>query len=204
MCKCPCLSCATPSPPQAGSWRIKAFNVLFGSQSLSLLSIGFNAAFIVLILTSVVVVLVDSVPSVKESLQYTLSYVELCFTILFTLEYVVRLLSVEHCWMYMISFMGVIDFVSSVPALFALLYTPLATLVLLRILKISRTFRIFKLIGVFKAYGELLATVERCVPAFRTVGDDGVARSLFVRVGGSVSPKTSGAAARAASVSRSQ
>jgi voltage-gated potassium channel len=61
----------------------------------------------------------------------------------------------------MISFMGIIDLLSSIPVLFALIYSPLATLVLLRVLKISRIFRLFKLIGVFKAYSELLLNVER-------------------------------------------
>ena len=107
------------------------------------------------------VVLVDSLQSVKESLGNTMNYVELCFSILFTLEYLIRLMCVRRCWVYMVSFMGIIDLLSAVPALFALLYGPLATLVLLRVLKVSRIFRLFKLIGIFRAYSELLYNVER-------------------------------------------
>ena len=61
----------------------------------------------------------------------------------------------------MISFMGVIDFLSAIPPLFALLYGPLGTLVLLRVLKISRIFRLFKLVKIFRAYSELLMNVEK-------------------------------------------
>ena len=163
MCKCLCLSCSTPGPPRSGGWRSGAYSILFGSQILTKASIGINVTFILLILASIVVVLVDSLQSVKETLGSTMNYVELCFSVLFTLEYIIRLMCVRRCWVYMISFMGVIDFLSAVPALFALLYSPLATLVLLRILKVSRIFRLFKLIGIFKAYSELLFNVERCV-----------------------------------------
>ena len=163
MCKCLCLSCATPGPPRASGWRLSAYNVLFGSQILSKASIGINITFIVLILASIVVVLVDSLQTIKETLGSTMNYVELCFSVLFTIEYVVRLMCVRRCWVYMISFMGVIDLLSAVPALFALLYSPLATLVLLRVLKVSRIFRLFKLVAIFRAYSELLFNVERCV-----------------------------------------
>ena len=164
MCwKCPCLSCATPEEPPVSNWRKHAYSILFGSQIMTRTSIGLNITFIVLILLSIVVVFVDSLQSIKETTGGAFNIIELCLSVLFTIEYLVRLLCVKNCWVYMISFMGIIDMLSSIPVLFALIYSPLATLVLLRVLKVSRIFRLFKLIGIFKAYSELLFNVERCV-----------------------------------------
>ena len=63
---------------------------------MSRVSIGLNVTFIVLILASMVVVLVDSLQTIKETVGYTMNYVELAFSIVFTIEYVVRLLCVKQ------------------------------------------------------------------------------------------------------------
>ena len=137
--------------------------MLFGSRILTKTSVICNAVFIVVILASLAVVLVDSLQSVKDDATTAniLNYVELAFSILFTAEYFVRLVCVRQCVLYMISFMGIVDFLSAVPPLFALLFSPLSTLILLRVLKLTRIFTLFESVGVFRAYHEMLRNVNQ-------------------------------------------
>ena len=159
----PCLSCAAPEPPASNNWRTKTYDVLFGARIVSKTSIVVNVVFALIILASVVVVMVDSLQSVKDDFwtSTVFNYVEIGFSLLFTGEYLLRLLCVHRCHVYMLSFMGVVDFLSAIPPLFSMLYGPLGTLILLRVIKLTRIFRLLHFVGVFRAYNELLQNVSR-------------------------------------------
>jgi voltage-gated potassium channel len=107
---------------------------------------GFDVLLIISILASVVVVMLDSIGSVRL-LHGTLLYgVEWIFTILFTVEYFLRLLCVGRPLKYAVSFYGVVDLLAIVPTYLSLILPGSQYLLVIRILRILRIFRILKLV----------------------------------------------------------
>lgn len=119
------------------------YDVIFGYES----SAGkyFDLALIILITISVVAVLLDSVASINaryHDLLYTLEWI---FTVLFTIEYGLRLYSARSTRGYAFSFYGIVDLCSILPTYLAFLFPGATTLIVVRILRVLRIFRILKL-----------------------------------------------------------
>ena len=99
------------------------------------------------IFLSVLVVMLDSVNSIHAKHKDALLSVEWIFTILFTIEYILRLVCTRRPIKYALSFYGVVDLLSIVPTYLTLLPQAGATqqLLIIRVLRLLRVFRIFKL-----------------------------------------------------------
>jgi voltage-gated potassium channel len=97
------------------------------------------------IVLSVAVVMLDSVEVVRARELLVLDILEWVFTLLFTAEYVVRLLCVERPLRYALSFFGIIDLVSILPTYLGVLLPGFHVLVDVRLLRMLRIFRIVKL-----------------------------------------------------------
>jgi len=106
---------------------------------------AFDVALIVAILGSVAVVMMLTVPSL-ESWHDSLYTVEWGFTILFTLEYALRLWSVNAPAKYARSYLGVIDLVAILPTYISAIFPGANYLLVVRALRVLRIFRILKLI----------------------------------------------------------
>ena len=106
---------------------------------------AFDVALIVAILGSVAVVMMLTVPSL-ESWHDSLYTVEWGFTILFTLEYALRLWSVNAPAKYARSYFGVIDLVAILPTYISAIFPGANYLLVVRALRVLRIFRILKLI----------------------------------------------------------
>ncbi|NHZ35017.1 ion transporter [Massilia rubra] len=105
----------------------------------------FDVLLVAVILLSIAVVILDSVPAATGAIKRPLNMLEWTFTLLFTAEYIARLCCVRHPWRYATSFFGVIDLVSVLPTYFALLVPEASAFLDIRILRLLRIFRIFKL-----------------------------------------------------------
>jgi voltage-gated potassium channel len=106
---------------------------------------AFDGALIVAILLSVGVVMLDSIPAVNARYGRELLVAEWVFTILFTIEYVVRLWSAERPLGYARSFYGLVDLGAIAPTYLAIVFPAGRFLVALRVLRVLRVFRILKL-----------------------------------------------------------
>ena len=106
---------------------------------------NFDILLIIAILASVSVVMLDSVASVKIRWHDWLFAAELFFTLLFTVEYIIRLSVVRSPWRYATSFFGIIDLLSIIPTFLLVLFPASVSLTVVRILRLLRIFRIFKL-----------------------------------------------------------
>jgi len=106
---------------------------------------AFDIALLFAILISVGVVILESVESFSVNFSNVFVYTEWAFTILFTLEYVLRIIISNKKRKYIFSFFGIIDFLSILPAYLSLVFTGMHTLVILRSFRLLRVFRIFKL-----------------------------------------------------------
>lgn len=105
----------------------------------------FDVILLISIGLSVLAVALESVTSIREAYGATLRNIEWFFTILFTIEYILRLISVERPLRYARSFFGIIDFLSIFPTYLALLTPGAQTLLVIRVLRLLRVFRVFKM-----------------------------------------------------------
>jgi len=135
-----------PTPDNGGppaSWRIRLHEIIFEADTP--MGRAFDILLIFSILLSVLAVMLDSIVSVSESYGSLLIAAEWFFTILFTIEYLLRLLCVGRPLKYATSFFGVIDLLSVLPTYLSLLLPGSRYLLVVRILRVLRVFRILKL-----------------------------------------------------------
>jgi voltage-gated potassium channel len=121
----------------------KIYDVIFGYETRA--GRWFDILLILLIIISVSAVLLDSIASVHARYSDLLYRLELIFTVLFTLEYALRLYSTPDKRRYIFSFYGVIDLLSILPTYIAFFYPSAVYLIVVRIMRVLRVFRILKL-----------------------------------------------------------
>ena len=105
----------------------------------------FDVILIIAILLSVLAAILDSVPAINARFHGLLYVMEWMFTILFTLEYALRLYSTNSIRKYALSFYGLVDFFSILPTYLTLLHPEASFLIVIRVLRVMRIFRILKL-----------------------------------------------------------
>lgn len=105
----------------------------------------FDIALLVVILFSIALVMLESVPSVRYEFYPILRILEWIITGIFPAEYLLRIWIVRRPWRYIFSFYGVIDFLSVVPTYLSLLIIGSQSFVVIRVLRLLRVFRILKL-----------------------------------------------------------
>ena len=105
----------------------------------------FDIVLILFIVASIAVVMLDSIESFSSSYGMFFSVAEWVFTVLFTLEYLTRLATVEKPLKYAFSFFGIIDFLAVVPTYLGLVIPAGKYLLVVRVLRVLRIFRILKL-----------------------------------------------------------
>lgn len=144
------------APPD--TLRGKTYDVIFGHEP----GWGryFDAILIALIIGSVAAVMLDSVSSLSSRYGTALLAVEWGVTVLFTLEYVVRLWCVKAPRAYALSFFGIIDLLSILPTFLSVLIPGGQYLAVIRVLRVVRVFRVFKLVR-FLGEASLLSTALR-------------------------------------------
>ena len=107
----------------------------------------FDVLLIWSIIISVALVVIESVQRFKVEYQVFLTAGEWFFTILFTLEYMVRIYVTRRKRAYIFSFYGVVDFLAVLPTYISLILPGAQFFMVIRILRLMRVFRIFKLSG---------------------------------------------------------
>ncbi|MFZ2171705.1 MAG: ion transporter [Methylococcaceae bacterium] len=106
----------------------------------------FDIALIILILASVLTIILDSVAEISQQYREQLSTAEWIFTILFTIEYILRIFCIHRPFKYIASFYGLIDLLAIVPSYISLLIPGSHYLQVIRILRVLRIFRVLKLV----------------------------------------------------------
>jgi len=120
----------------------------------------FNEFLIACIILSVVVVMADSVSTVNESYGTLLYGLELLFTILFTLEYILRLYCADKRIHYARSFFGIVDLLAILPTYLSLIFPGGQYFLAIRILRVLRIFRVFKLVQFIREAGMLIRSLR--------------------------------------------
>ena len=118
----------------------------------------FDVVLLFVILLSIVLVMLESVDEIGATYFSILDSLEWVITILFTLEYIARIVCVKNPKAYIFSFYGIIDFLSTIPKYLSLFIVGTHSLVIIRALRLLRVFRILKLT---RFIGESTNLVER-------------------------------------------
>ncbi len=105
----------------------------------------FDIALIAFILISIIIVMLESNPDLSPQFQGWLTLAEWSVTILFSVEYLLRIWITKHSRRYIFSFFGIIDLLAILPAFIGLLFTGTQMLIVLRSLRLIRIFRVLKL-----------------------------------------------------------
>lgn len=106
---------------------------------------GFDVGLLIAIVASVGAVMLESVAAIRAQHGTTLRVVEWAFTLLFTVEYALRLACVVQPAAYARSFFGLVDLLSIVPTYLSLVLPGSQSLIVIRALRLLRVFRVFKL-----------------------------------------------------------
>ena len=125
------------------SWRKVLYEVIFEADTKA--GKAFDVLLILSILLSVLAVMLNSVASIEEKCGRFLHATEWFFTILFTIEYVLRLICVGRPIKYARSFYGVVDLLAVLPTYLGVFLAGSHYLLVIRMLRVLRIFRVLKL-----------------------------------------------------------
>ncbi len=132
------------SSNKLNGWRHRLHEIIFEADTPA--GRNFDVALILAIVLSVLAVVLESVPSIRKFWGYELYLLEWIFTIVFTIEYVLRLICIGRPLRYATSFFGIIDLLAVLPSYLDLLLPGTHFLFVIRILRLLRIFRVLKLV----------------------------------------------------------
>ncbi|MCG8184056.1 ion transporter [Tenacibaculum piscium] len=125
------------------NWKEKLHEIIYEADTPA--GKLFDIILLIAILASILLVMLESVESINSKHGTLLNISEWIITILFSVEYIIRVISIKKPAKYIFSFYGVIDLLSTIPKYLAIFFTGTHSLVALRALRLLRIFRILKL-----------------------------------------------------------
>ncbi|MFY0578036.1 ion transporter [Cystobacter fuscus] len=148
-----------PSEQSAPSGlRARLHTIIFESDTPA--GRAFDVGLLWAIVLSVLAVMLESVESIRIQYGQAIRVLEWCFTVLFTLEYVLRLLSVNRPLLYASSFFGLVDLLAILPSVLSPVLPGMQSLLVVRVLRLLRVFRVLKLAS-FLGEADVLLTALR-------------------------------------------
>ncbi len=141
----------------SGEFRHRLHEIIFEADTKA--GRAFDIALIAFIVLSIVAVMLDSVKEINTAWGYEFYLVEWLFTIIFTLEYLLRLFSVRRPLSYARSFFGVIDLLAILPTYISVIFPGTQYLLVIRVLRVLRVFRVLKLVNHITASQDLMRAI---------------------------------------------
>ena len=146
------------------SFRQKIKEIIFGTNTKA--GKLFDEILILAIILSIITVLLESVTEYRQRYGQILNSAEWFFTIIFTIEYFLRMYSVRVPTSYVFSFYGIIDLLAVIPTYISVFLPGSQALSVIRILRVLRIFRILKL---FQYMGEANHLVKALIASKRKI-----------------------------------
>jgi voltage-gated potassium channel len=140
------------------AWRRRLNSIIFRNDSAA--GRAFDIVVIASIILSVTALVLESIPSIGNRYGSELHTVEWFFTILFTIEYAMRLLAAHDAAMYARSFFGIVDLLAILPVYLGLFFPASHYLMVIRVLRLLRVFRIFHLAHYLDEANYLIAAIR--------------------------------------------
>ncbi|MGB2128725.1 MAG: ion transporter [Flavicella sp.] len=129
--------------PRQKPWKLKLHEIIYEADTRA--GKVFDIALLITILLSIAIVLLESVPSINQKYHSILDSLQWLITILFTIEYVLRILTIKSPKKYIFSYYGIIDLLATLPKYAALLFGGAQSFTVLRALRLLRIFSILKI-----------------------------------------------------------
>lgn len=143
---------------QQTSWKEQLHEIIYEADTKA--GKLFDVVLLIAILVSISLVMLESVDSIDAKYHNALTICEWVITILFTIEYLLRILSIKKPTSYIFSFYGIIDLLSMLPKYISLFIVGSHHLVALRALRLLRIFRILKLVRYISASNKLVKALK--------------------------------------------
>lgn len=135
------------------TWKERWHEIIFEADTPA--GKHFDVALLWAIAISVIVVMLESVPSLRDEYGSWFFVLEWVLTVLFSIEYILRIVTVKKPLKYILSFYGIIDLLSILPTFLGLFITGTQSLSVIRVLRFMRIFRVLKLMQ-FSSQASLL------------------------------------------------
>ncbi len=140
------------------SWRATLHEVIYGTRTTA--GKWFDIILLVVIVYSVIVVMLESVPRYDNKYHDFFNISEWVVTILFTIEYILRLVCIKKPSKYVFSFFGIVDFLSTIPKYLSFFFVGTQYFTAFRALRLLRIFRILKLVRYTGASNNLIKALN--------------------------------------------
>jgi voltage-gated potassium channel len=146
------------SEPSKRDWKTKLHDIIYEADTPA--GKLFDVILLIAIIASIILVMLESIKSFDENYHNFLNISEWIITILFSFEYIARVITVKKPFRYIFSFYGIIDLLSTIPKYISLLFGGIHALVALRALRLLRIFRILKLARYLGASNMLVSALK--------------------------------------------
>jgi voltage-gated potassium channel len=103
-----------PATELENNWQFRLHEIIYESNTRA--GKAFDVALLFAIFTSIIVVMLDSVQSIHKDHGQLFLYMEWGFSILFTIEYILRLICIKQPIKYVVSPLGIIDLIALIPS----------------------------------------------------------------------------------------
>lgn len=140
------------------SWKSRLHEIIYEADTKA--GKLFDVLLLITILASILLVMLESVPSINEKYHDFFNISEWIITVLFTIEYILRVISIKKPKHYIFSYYGIIDFLSTIPKYLALIFGGAHALIVLRSLRLLRVFRILKITRYLGESNRLLSALK--------------------------------------------
>jgi len=124
-------------------WRARLHEIIYESNTTA--GKAFDVSLLILIIASIFIVMLDSINKWHLHYGHFFLTLEWIFTFLFTIEYLLRLISIKKPLSYIVSFLGIVDLLAIIPSYLSIFFVGAHSLLVFRALRLLRVFRIFKL-----------------------------------------------------------
>lgn len=141
--------------PERTKWKRSVYQVIFKSDTKN--GKAFDLILLFLILLSTFIVMMESVSNFDAKLHSLFVILEIIITVIFTVEYALRIITLRNKKAYIFSFFGIIDFLAILPFYLSLFFPITKYFLILRMLRMLRVFRIFNLLD-FMNDGKFIVT----------------------------------------------
>lgn len=124
-------------------WQDKLYEIVFEADTPA--GRMFDILLLIAIVLSTITIMLESVPSLAAANHDSFVLAEWIFSILFTTEYILRIVAARRKLKYMLSFFGIIDLLSILPTYLAIFLSGAQVFLVIRVIRLFRVFRILKL-----------------------------------------------------------
>ncbi|GHA37173.1 ion transporter [Salinimicrobium marinum] len=124
-------------------WRNKLHEIIYEADTPA--GKFFDVALLFVIVLSIILVMLESIPHVNERYYWQFYTAEWIITIIFSIEYFLRIIAINKPFRYIFSFYGIVDLLSTIPTYLAFLGGGHNLLFAVRSLRLLRVFRILKI-----------------------------------------------------------